>query len=421
MTLASNIRQRCRASLLLLLAGLLPGAWAVPMPAHEGMDMPGMHMPKELPLGASAAFDAHGRLWLVDAANGHVRLRHSDDLGKTFSAPMAVNAVAEPIYAEGENRPKLAFGPHGEIYVSWSQPRARPWTGFVRFARSLDHGAHFSAPLTVHHDRAEITHRFDSLAVDGSGRVVLAWIDKRDQVAATAHQQPYLGAAVYYSWSDDRGAHFVPERKLIDQSCECCRIALARTPRGEVAAFFRSIYGDNIRDHAFAVLHTDGQTSRAERATFSHWQIAGCPHHGPGLAIDSDGTRHAVWYEARTRPTVWYGQLDPGQPPRHTLAIAGSGASHADLAVHGDTVWIAWNQMSASGMALMLRESTDRGLHFGATRELARGPAAVGSPQVLLRDGRAFVAWNTADGFRLLAADAPATNGAPQAAATARP
>lgn len=367
--------------------------------AHDGMRM---EMPKGPELGVSAAFDSHGRLYVVDAADGHVRLRHSDDDGRTLSAPIEVNATAERIYAEGENRPKIAFGPHDEIYVSWSQPRAAPWTGFVRFARSLDRGEHFSEPLTVHHDRAEITHRFDALAVDGKGRIVIAWIDKRDVVAATAAGKPYLGAAVYYSWSDDGGASFVPERKLVDQSCECCRIALARTPDGEVAAFFRGIYGNNIRDHAYAVLHTDGQTSQVERATFSDWQIAGCPHHGPGLAIGNDGSRHAVWYEAKDKPTIHYGQLDPRHEPKHPLVIAGAGASHADVAVHDHTVWVTWNQVNADGYALMLRRSTDNGAHFDAAREIARSHGAVGSPQLLLKQGRAFVAWNTATGFHMI-------------------
>jgi hypothetical protein len=379
--------------LLLTLLCLLPLAAF----AHDGM-----HMPRGPELGASAAFDNHGRLYVVDAADGHVRLRHSDDDGRTLSAPVEVNAVAERIYAEGENRPKLAFGPHDEIYVSWSQPRAAPWSGFVRFARSLDRGEHFSEPLTVHHDRAEITHRFDALAVDGKGRVVIAWIDKRDLIAADATNKPYLGAALYYSWSEDGGASFVPEHKLVDQSCECCRIALARTPDGEVAALFRSIYGDNIRDHAYAVLRTDGRTSRVERATFSDWQIAGCPHHGPGLAIGSDGIRHAVWYEAKNAPTIHYGQLAPGQPPKHEVTMATIGASHADVAVHDHTVWVAWNQVSDTGYALMLRRSIDNGAHFDAAREIARSSGAVGSPQLLEKSGRVFVAWNTAQGFRLI-------------------
>ena len=387
--------------LILTLLCLLPLA----VIAHDDMTM--MHMAKGPALGASAAFDAHGRLWLVDAANGHVRLRHSDDFGKTLSAPVEVNAQAEPIYDTAENRPKIAFGPHDELYVSWSQPRAKPYTGFVRLARSLDGGAHFSAPITVHHDHAEITHRFDTLAVDGHGHVVIAWIDKRDLEAAHAKGARYLGAAVYYSWSGDKGRSFVPERKLIDQSCECCRLAIARTPQGDVAVFFRSIFGDNIRDHAYAVLHTDGQSSHAERATFNQWQIAACPEHGPGLAIGADGTRHVVWYESKDKPTIWYGQLDPGHPPQHALVIANAGASHADVAVHDKTIWITWNQVSADGYALMLRRSLDNGAHFDAAREIARSIDAVGSPQLLQMQDRAFAAWNTFSGFRLIPLDAP--------------
>ena len=367
--------------------------------AQDGMPM---HLSKAPGLGASAAFDSHGTLWVADALDGHVRVRQSHDDGATLSAPSIVNAQAEPIYASGENRPKIAFGPHDEIYVSWSQPRAKPWTGFVRFARSLDHGAHFSAPLTVHQDRAEITHDFDALAVDGSGRILLAWIDRRDEAAAVAQGKPYLGAAVYYNWSADGGATFGPERKLVDQSCECCRIALARTADGHVAAFFRAIHGDNFRDHAYAVLSTDGQTGAVERATFNQWQIAACPRHGPGLAIGEDGTRHAVWFEASGEPAIWYGQIDPGHPPQHAVAMATAGASHADVAVHGGTVWVAWNQVSADGYRLMLRRSSDNGRHFAEPAEIARSDQPAGSPQLLIKGGHAFVAWNTAGGFRLV-------------------
>lgn len=374
---------------------------APPLFAHQGMAMT-----KGPELGSSAAIDAKGRVWLVDAADGHVRLRHSDDFGRTLSVPVEVNAQAEPIYAEGENRPKIALGNAGEIYVSWSQPRAKPWTGFVRFARSLDGGEHFSVPLTVHHDRAEITHRFDAMAVDSQGRIVMAWIDKRDLETATSQGKPYLGAAIYYSVSSDRGAHFAIERKLTDQSCECCRIALARTPQGEIGAFFRAIYGDNIRDHGYAVLHADTRASDVQRATFSQWHIAGCPHHGPGLAIDKQGTRHAVWYESKDKPSIWYGQLQPGHAPEHRMVIAGAGASHADIAVNERDVWVVWNQVSAQGYELMLRSSHDGGQHFDEARQIAHSAGAVGSPQWLLWQGRAFVAWNTSAGFRLIPAEA---------------
>jgi hypothetical protein len=86
--------------------------------------------------------------------------------------------------------------------------------------------------------------------------------------------------------------------------------------------------------------------------------------------------------------------------------MAGAGASHADIAVRGTTVWIAWNQVDAKGEALMLRRSDDGGLHFDAPRALATSMGAVGSPQLLLRGAEAYVAWNTAEGFRLVPAQA---------------
>lgn len=353
-------------------------------------------------LGASAAFDADGRLWVVNVHDGHVQLRHSDDLGKTLSLAVDVNKQAETIYAGGENRPKIAFGPPGTIYVTWSHPLKGPWTGYVRFARSTDNGRHFSKPMTVHHDLAKITHRFDALAVAGNGDIVVAWIDKRDLEQAKKAGKTYAGAAVYYARSSDGGRSFAREKKLTDHSCECCRIALARTPDGDIALFFRDIRGDSIRDHAFAVLHADGSASPVQRATFSNWQIAACPHQGPGLAIGADGIRHAVWYEAGHGPAIWYGQLDPGHPPQHKRRIGGAGASHADVATQGDTVWVVWNQVDAKGYRLMLRTSHDHGDHFDPPRTLATSQDAVYSPQLLLHDGHAHVAWNTSDGFRLI-------------------
>ncbi len=374
--------------------------------AHD-MPMHGKHAAGKA-LGASAAFSPAGRLWLVAAHGGHVWLRHSDDFGKHLSEPVAVNITAEPVSAEGENRPKIALGPRGEIYASWTSPLSRPYTGRIRFARSLDGGKHFDPPITVHHDRAIITHRFDSLAVDGKGRILAAWIDKRDLEAAKARHQPYLGAAVYYAWSDDRGASFEKEKKLADQSCECCRIAIARTAAGDVALFWRAVYGDNIRDHAFAILeHGKTPVPVPARATFTGWHIAGCPHHGPGLAMAADGTAHGVWFSAKDdQPTIWYGQLDPGKPPQHLRKLAGAGAAHADIAVDGKTVWTVWNQIAAEGTKLMLRISHDGGTRFGPARVLARTQGEAGSPQLLQWKGKTCVAWNTAAGFQLIQVEA---------------
>lgn len=364
-----------------------------------------MDMQAEPALGVGAAFDARGRLWLARVQGGHVLVSRSDDLGKTFGKPVVVNPVAEKIYASGENRPEIAVGPQGQIYVTWTAQPNPQWTGYIRFARSTDGGQHFSAPVMLNRDPAQVTRGFDSLIVAGNGDVVVAWIDAGERVKAKAAGTTYPGFALDYAWSSDAGQTFTAPREVAAHTCECCRTTIAPEPGGNAALLFRMDYPGDIRDHAFAVLPTDGEPVVPARATFSGWHVAACPDQGPGLAIEADGVRHAVWYEASHGPAIWYGQLDPGHPPRHKLKLGGPGAGHADVTVHARDVWVVWNQVSANGWQLMLRASHDGGDTFDAPRAIAESSDAVYSPQLLVRDGHAYAAWNTAKGFRLIVVD----------------
>ncbi len=75
-------------------------------------------------LGTTAAFDQQKRLWIVRSEpvdkNAHVVLERSDDNGKTWQPAIRVTAKPEPVSADGENRPKIAFGARDEIYVTWT-------------------------------------------------------------------------------------------------------------------------------------------------------------------------------------------------------------------------------------------------------------------------------------------------------------
>lgn len=405
-----------RASLprlaILLACCLLPmAAMAHGGDAHEMGEGGNTHHTTQL--GASAAIAGDGSLWVASVTHGHVVLRASTDSGQHFSAPVQVNTKAEDIAGFGENRPEVAIGPGGQIYVIWVGNLPEKWASYIWFSRSTDGGKSFSKPILVHHDKAHITHSFATLAVNGKGQPVVAWLDARDHVAAMKKYgmkgpHAYHGLAVYYTWSPDHGKHFVSARKVMDHSCECCRIALTQGPNGVVAAFFRGVYGDNIRDHAFALLPTTSDAAPdAQRSTFSGWQVAACPEQGPGLAISSSGMLNAVWYEASHGPAIWYGHLHPGRKPIEKLKIAGAGASHADVAVHGNTVWVVWNQVSAKGYTLWLRVSKDGGQSFAVPRSLAQSKVAVYSPQLLGHDGHAWVGWNTLDGYRVIAIGAP--------------
>lgn len=374
-----------RAFLVLAIAPL--GFAADAVHAHGGMSAGASEF------GAEAAFDRAGGLWAVHKISGHIAVSRSSDLGRTWENPVLVTATPEPTDSGSDARPKIALGSAGEIYLTWTRPLALPYTGEIRFARSLDGGRTFSAPVVVHHDHQVITHRFDTLAVNARGQVFVAWIDKRD-LAASDGRDAYAGAALYFAVSDDRGATFRGDFKIADHCCECCRIALAARPDGSVTAFWRHIFPPNIRDHALADLHADGTAGPVRRATFEDWRIDACPHHGPALAVDDGGRLHGVWFSAAPdKRGVFYGQLGNGRVEK-LRRIGSDAAGHAALAVRGRRVAIAWKAFGNGRTQLHGLLSSDGGAtwrdcDFGSVD----GPADY--PKVLARDGQFVVFWHT--------------------------
>lgn len=355
--------------------------------------------PGRLELGTGAATDSRGRLWVAQKQGEHVVVRHSADEGASWSPPVRVNAAPEPIAAAGEAWPKIALGPAGEVYVSWTKPLPRPYTGEIRFARSVDGGASFSSPITVHQDRQEITHRFDALAVGPDGRVFVAWIDKRDQEAAKAAKRAYRGAAIYLAISSDQGAHFGGDIRLADHSCECCRLGLAPHTDGRISVIWRHVFPPNIRDHAIATLSADGQPGPLLRASHDNWRIDACPHHGPSLARDAHGRYHAVWFtQGPGKEGVHYARLaqpEGGAELRTevTRRIGGAAAEHADLALSGEQVAVVWKEFDGQRTRLKALRSEDAGGTWRAEAEIASTTAPSDNPRLLVQDGRFRVLW----------------------------
>jgi hypothetical protein len=397
-----------RALLLGLAAGWLAPVWA----AHEHAAPGEARDPKGVwekslarpALAMGVAFDARGRLWRARVENRQLWVSRSDDAGKTFTPPVAVNREPERIAADGENRPKLAFGKNSELYVSWTQSLDQPFSGHVRFARSLDDGRSFDTPLTVNDNTDIIGHRFDSLLVDGRGRVWLAWLDKRDASAARQRGEPYTGAALYYAVSDDRGASFAPNRRLAAHSCECCRIALAGDTDGTPVALWRHVFDRNIRDHALARLD---DTPVLRRASHEQWAVDACPHHGPALSISADGVMHLVWYSGmEKRHGLFYAfSRDRGQTFSAPLAFGNpdAQAGHPQVLALGTRVALAWKEFDGKQTVIRVQQSRDGGRTYAKPATLATSASASDHP-LLVSDGtRVLLSWNSvAEGHRLV-------------------
>lgn len=379
------------ACLLLLLS-------AARLPAQHG-GAAHQRMADSVELGASAVFDARGTLWAVHSLHRFIVVSRSDNDGAAWSNPVLVSSQPEPLDPGADARPKIALGPRGEIYLTWTRPLSKPFTGEIRFSRSLDGGRTFSEPVTIHRDRQEITHRFDALAVDGGGKIYVAWIDKRDLVAATAAGRPYAGAAVYFAVSDDRGATFRGDFKVADHSCECCRMAIVARPEGGAVVMWRHVIGGGIRDHALAELRADGSVAALRRATYEGWKLDGCPHHGPGLALTKTGDLRAVWFSGAPEARgIFLGE--PGRGPGTARRQVGADrAMHADLAIAGGRMAVAWYAPEDGRYVLYAATAALDGSDWREQRLTAHA-GMVGHPQLLVKDGRFFVFWNTAAGPR---------------------
>lgn len=360
-------------------------------------------------LAIGAAMSPAGLLWVVGLdREGRLFVQSSEDFGRRWKEPRLLDIGSDKVAADGENRPKIAFGPQRRVVISYTQPLVKPYTGEIRMLRSDDGGATFSAPHTVHRDRQLITHRFESPAFDRGGVLHTVWIDKRDQALAApaagvgaGKGSAYRGAAIYRNESHDGGLTFGPDIKLADHSCECCRIALAPTPQGGLAAMWRHVFEPNVRDHAFAILGAEAKAP--VRASFDDWRLDACPHHGPGLAAASQGGYHAVWFgEKAGRSAVRYGRLGAdGRPQGVVQELPDPRAEHADVAASGSQVAIVWRSYDGTQTRLRAWVSTDDGAHF-ALRELAASSEENDHPRLLATSDGIRVLWRTAKEIHVL-------------------
>ncbi|MDH5392502.1 MAG: glycoside hydrolase [Gammaproteobacteria bacterium] len=358
--------------------------------------------------GASSVFDNNGRLWLAWAFGGHVYVNFSDNKGKSYSSPSVVNKIPEAIAAKAESPVRIVVDNKGRLFVTWTLKLAKRFSGHIRFSRSTDGGKHFSAPLTVN-DHLELTsHRFQSMAVNDRGDIFIAWLDKRDLLAAKKAGKPYTGAAVYYTYSDNQGLSFHPNIKISDSSCECCRTAMTMDKDGLPVILWRHIFGKNSRDHALVKLMNKDRVGNVRRASFDNWQVDGCPHHGPAISSSDEGIYHLTWFNnAPERHGLFYASSkDQGKTVSSPLSYGNyqSGASHPQVLSSGENIYLLWKEFDGKQSSLMTMSSSDKGNIWSVPKVLLQSSSANEHP-LLIHDGQqVYAAWHRrGEDYRLLA------------------
>ena len=339
----------------------------------------------------SVSLDQLGTLWRVREQRGFVIVDSSNDQGINFSKSINVNTELQQIGTSGDAKPKIVIGPEGNIYVTWTQMLSKPYSGYI-----------------VHQDKSEITHRFDAINVNKDGQIFIAWVDKRDLEKAKLQNKDkvYKGAALYYAISDNYGESFKIERKIVDSSCECCRIALTNDSKGNIIVMWRQLYDKGIRDHAVAKIDINDNIV-VNRATFGGWKIDACPHHGPAITRGGDWGYHMAWFDGGEKVGLFYGRIDGdvwvSSPPKR-FGNANFQAGHPSLLSINEKVYLAWKELNESGNYIVLAISEDGGKNWLEAKTIKKTEGASDYPELIQFNKKAFLSWNTIkDGYQLIA------------------
>ena len=356
--------------------------------------------PPKPTLAVGATLDQNGRLWLARVENQRLLVSWSDDNGKNFSVPVMITPEPENISADGESRPKIAVARDGTVLLTWVQSLPQKYAGNVRFAHSTDSGRTFSQPITLNDDGRITSHRFDSLSIDGEGRVMVAWLDRRDRDAANETGREFSGVSIYTAQSSDNGASFRPNRKFQEHTCECCRTALTWTREGPVVVW-RHIFGTNTRDFAIANLDKGG----VRRATDDDWRIDACPHNGASIAADRQGQIHLVWFtNGAARQGLFYKRISDDWESK-PIAVGNPAAqpNHAAVATADKTVLLTWREFDGDSYSVQMMSSHDGGASWSEPLRLMESTGTTDYPVPLIDGKKVLIVWNTAkEGLRIL-------------------
>jgi hypothetical protein len=353
---------------------------------------------------ATPAFGPDGTLWLVRANADRVVVVKSSDLGRSFSAPVAVTPEPMNLDWGPDARARIAVDPKGGLVVTFAIFQDKRFNGRAFSARSSDNGVSFTRPQPLTADTT--SQRFESVAIDPAGRVFAAWLDKRNVAPAVAAGRPYPGAALAYAWSDD-GAAFGSTSIGLDNTCECCRLGIAFAGPGRPVIAFRNIFEGSIRDHAVVTFKDATTPGPLRRVSADDWKLEACPHQGPSLAIAPDGSQHVAWFtDGAARKGLFYARADSadttfGAP----LALSSPDRQPARpyLLANGPALHLVWKEFDGAKAQVRWQVSHDSGRTWSVARTVADTDDASDHPLLVAHAGRAYLSWLTkAQGYRLI-------------------
>ena len=315
--------------------------------------------------------------------------------GATGGAPSELRDSLGPIEPHGEAPPKLSYGPNGTLYALYAVGKVVPGRRFpmssLRLAKSADDGKTWASPVTIASDSAFGTRNFHALHVGADGSLYVAWLEANQGKSKT-----------FLTRSTDAGTTWTtPVLADSNQSCPCCRTAIAAAGDGTLYLAWRSVFPGSVRDVVVARSTDHGATWAAPvRVHADNWVFDGCPHAGPSMQVDSAGTVHIAWWTGKEGAAgVFYTRsTDTGATFAEPIALGAaefSAPAHVQLAL-GDrgTVVAVWDDGTVKTPKVVMRVSHDSGLSFTAPTQVSAEGQAATFPVLALQGRDLTIAWS---------------------------
>ncbi len=345
-----------------------------------------------------------GSLFLAWTSGGKVSVAQSSNLGKTFTSPIVIAEHGKSLDAGSDARPQIVSDSKGNIFLAYAFFKDGNWNAQINTARSSDGGLSFTTPTPLIKNGS--SERFPSMVIGKDDSIFLTWIDKRLVADAKKSGNARLGGSIAYSFSNDAGKTFQPEKIANQQSCECCRIGSTIDPKGGVAIVYRAIFPGGIRDHATQLIN-EFSAGKVHRVSKDEWRTDACPHHGPAIAVSSAGKMHVAWFtQGAARSGVFYANSsNQGETYSNPIRVGGEheNVSRPYLLAQDESIWLVWKGFDGVKTSVYLKQSADDGVTWSQPSLVAQTGAYSDHPLLISNGGDVFLSWLTrADGYQLI-------------------
>ena len=300
-----------------------------------------------------------------------------------------------PIEPHGEAPPKMSYGPDGTLYALYAVGKVVPGRRFpmssLRLAKSADDGKTWTLPVTIASDSAFGTRNFHALHVGNDGALYVAWLESAQGKSKT-----------FLTRSTDQGTTWsTPAMADTNQSCPCCRTAIATARDGTLYLAWRTVLPGNVRDVVVARSTDHGVTWAAPVPVHAdNWVFDGCPHAGPSMHVDSSGTVHIAWWTGKqgAAGTFYARSTDRAttfEPPVPLGVGEFSAPAHVQLALGpAGTVVAVWDDGTVKTPKVMMRVSRNNGISFSPAMLVSAEGRAATFPVLALREKDLTIAWS---------------------------